>query len=731
MTVSTTASRAEYAGNGVTTVFPVPFRFLENSHVYAVLVSATGVETPWYIGSDYTLTGADNDAGGTLTAIVPPPITTVLVIYRMVPVTQETDYISGDPFPAESHERALDKLTMIAQQSTEILSRALTFPVADTAPQTGDLPAAAARAGRLLAFDPFGRPVATTYTDDQVASAVAAAYGAGTTADAILFLQSGGGISRSVQSVLRETLRANDFPGVDPTGLTDSTTGIRLAVAELNLRGGGVLEFAGDYLVASTAGLGYLFAFINLDGIELRGYGSTITVNKTRTPLVAEGVIFSFINCRNIRVDGFTFDGPVVDITQTARVGYEAIRFEQGCVNASIPNLRVKNLVAGVVAAKPAADPDSMRSRNIHIGNLDVEHCWYGINFAHSGDNLQVDNLRTDTVHRSFFIYGLRKSRANIRAKDAYSWDVNLSSYDGSVLEDIRINYTMGTDTQSAADQDRVILQAVGTVAGVWRDIHINLNIEYAATGNTGASAVRFSKLDGVGGFDTIDRGHVFENIYISGKVKGVPHYPDGGAVSLDNLCSWGAGENLRNIVIDGLIVTEQAFRCWWPQGAFHTGPGLTIRNTQLRGPVYLTPGDGGDPQGLLKPFPNPVVVENSTFSNLWAVVANQRAVGIWFASVDTTVPAGYSGRSISNRTATGLKTDTLPPALPGREFRCVREAPFEYQIKPDPSDSIRGGGSAGKYLSMNANGNNVRLRCVVGGVWELASSNGAITFEP
>lgn len=724
MTVSTTASRVEYAGNGVTTVFPVPFRFLENSHVYAVLVSATGVETPWYIGSDYTLTGADNDAGGTLTAIVPPPITTVLVIYRMVPVTQETDYISGDPFPAESHERALDKLTMIAQQSTELLSRALTFPVADTAPQTGDLPAAAARAGRLLAFDPFGRPVATTYTDDQVASAVAAAYGAGTTADAILFLQSGGGISRSVQSVLRETLRANDFPGVDPTGLTDSTAGIRLAVAELISRGRGAIDFNGTYLLASTAGLGSLFTFLNMRGIEVHGNGSLLVVNTGRIPTTSEGAIFLFDNSKNIVVDGFETDGPVVDITQTAVKGYEFVRTINGCDGVSMPNNRVRNLLAGFVASKAFGDPDSMRTRNVNIGNLFVEHAWYGVNLQHSGDNCRIENLRTDTIHRSLFIYGMRHLHANITSKDNWSWDVNLSSFSGSTLENISIDYLRGTDTQNAGDADQIILMAADAVAGVMRDIHINLDITYNASGNTGASAVRFSKLDNGGSFDTTDRGHTREDIRISGRIIGVPKVPDGGPVSLDNLCSWGVGENLRNITFDGLSAPDHTQRCYWPQGGFQTKPGLTLRNTNLAGPLALQPGGVGDA------FTTPVRMENSVVANSWVVADSALPVEVLPSAGGVTVPAGYSGKVISNRDASGTVTHTLPPALVGREFTCVREAEFEYRIDPNPSDTIRGS-SAGKYLIMNTTGNTVHLKCVVAGVWELVSSNGAITFEP
>ena len=47
------------------------------------------------------------------------------------PITQETDYISGDPFPAETHETALDRLTMIAQEIGSDADRSIKVPAGD------------------------------------------------------------------------------------------------------------------------------------------------------------------------------------------------------------------------------------------------------------------------------------------------------------------------------------------------------------------------------------------------------------------------------------------------------------------------------------------------------------------------------------------------------------------------------------------------------------------------
>jgi hypothetical protein len=115
MTIATTASSIEYVGNGVTTVFSIPFYFLLASDL--TITITTGSTTVTLSGAgDYTVTGAGLLTGGTATLAVAPASLALVTITRVVPVTQLTDYVQDDAFPAESHEKALDKLTMICQQ---------------------------------------------------------------------------------------------------------------------------------------------------------------------------------------------------------------------------------------------------------------------------------------------------------------------------------------------------------------------------------------------------------------------------------------------------------------------------------------------------------------------------------------------------------------------------------------------------------------------------------------
>lgn len=154
MTVSTTTSRIGYNGNGVTTIFAVPFRFLKNTDLIVTLVDASLNQYVKVLNTDYTVTGAGDDAGGSITMVVAPATGQQLIIVREVPLTQETDYITGDPFPAETHERALDKLTMITQRLDTLIDRSIKISDADLAVTNTVLPAPSP--GSSLIWNPTG-----------------------------------------------------------------------------------------------------------------------------------------------------------------------------------------------------------------------------------------------------------------------------------------------------------------------------------------------------------------------------------------------------------------------------------------------------------------------------------------------------------------------------------------------------------------------------------------------
>jgi hypothetical protein len=166
MTVSSSTSRVSYAGNGVTTVFAVPFYFLSNSQLSVSLWSSAGVESVQTLGTDYSVSGAGVLTGGTLTMTIPPASGTNLIITRAVPLTQETDLQPNDRLPAETLEQSIDKLTMITQQNAENANRAIRSPLADPVAIDMRLPVSTVRRRKVLGFTDTGAPYMINSVDD-------------------------------------------------------------------------------------------------------------------------------------------------------------------------------------------------------------------------------------------------------------------------------------------------------------------------------------------------------------------------------------------------------------------------------------------------------------------------------------------------------------------------------------------------------------------------------------
>lgn len=123
MTISTTTSRITYAGDGMTVSFAVPFVFFGADEIDVIERSLeSGSEALKVMTTDYTVAGGTG-ATGTVTAVLAPDASKSWTIARKTKRTQMVDYTPNDPFPAETHERALDRLTALVQELDDKLGR--------------------------------------------------------------------------------------------------------------------------------------------------------------------------------------------------------------------------------------------------------------------------------------------------------------------------------------------------------------------------------------------------------------------------------------------------------------------------------------------------------------------------------------------------------------------------------------------------------------------------------
>ena len=150
---NTTLASPTYNGNGVTTAFATSFQFLDQEDLRVVVTATDGTETIQTLTTDYTVTGANNPSGGTVTFVSAPASGTRINILSDVTIDQQTDYLEGGSFAADTHERALDKLTKIAQQLQEQIDRSLTLAPVDGGIETQT---AEAEAGYILRVNTAG-----------------------------------------------------------------------------------------------------------------------------------------------------------------------------------------------------------------------------------------------------------------------------------------------------------------------------------------------------------------------------------------------------------------------------------------------------------------------------------------------------------------------------------------------------------------------------------------------
>ena len=170
MTISTTANRITYTGNGVTSAFSFPYAFFAKADLVVVeTVIATGAQTVKALTTHYTISGTKDSLdhypnGGTVTAVlVPssiPPSTVTWTIYRDPSAVQSTDLVENDSLPAESVEATFDYQTMLIQRANDRIARCLQQPEGDTA-AISRLPGIVTRANKYLTFDSSGNPAAT------------------------------------------------------------------------------------------------------------------------------------------------------------------------------------------------------------------------------------------------------------------------------------------------------------------------------------------------------------------------------------------------------------------------------------------------------------------------------------------------------------------------------------------------------------------------------------------
>lgn len=247
MTVLNTTARVPYTGDGVSTAFTIPFKFITNADIavyVAGVLQSTGV----------TITGGGGTTGTATFAVAPANLASVVLVRAQIN-DQQASLPSNGPFPAHAVETMVDKAMIGIQQVNDLAQLALRAATGDTSTLAA-LPPSASRANKFLAFDALGQPVASSGTgaDAGLRTDLAASGGSALVA----FLPSGtGAVARTVQARLRDTVSVFDFMSTAQiadvqagTAVLNVTAAIQAAIDSIGSNGGRLYFPPGVYAVS-------------------------------------------------------------------------------------------------------------------------------------------------------------------------------------------------------------------------------------------------------------------------------------------------------------------------------------------------------------------------------------------------------------------------------------------------------------------------------------------------
>lgn len=352
-----------------------------------------------------------------------------------------------------------------------------------------------------------------------------------------------------------------DSDGTSGTG-TDDTDAIRNMGLSIQALGGGEPDFGSLVMrvLIDDTDTAPLFTLTGLDGVRFKSAGAKFVVDRDfpTTGLPKDtAYIFRIRSCKNVHSEVFSgscpgtrgtiYEGAILfDLDSVGIVGTTNFTSE----STDITDFFMTHWIHGTAGAA-----DANRSKNIDLGIVKSYNCGYGVNPSNSGDNLRAA-IVAELTGRSFICHNVRNIDINVTSKDHQaSADVIMATDTGLGIDGAKIVYNNTEGTVAAAGtKDCVVVefQDGDIQAGTHRNIDIKLNIK-STIGAYRSDGFMMRKLLQSGAVDTVDRGHVLENLTVSGVIES-----GGGSQGTIAFGStyWGNGDTITGLRFKDLIMT-------------------------------------------------------------------------------------------------------------------------------------------------------------------------------
>jgi hypothetical protein len=159
MSISSEDTKLQVTLTSAIQVVPVPFYFAATADLKVV----TAANVTLVEGVDYSVAGAGNTAGGSITTIPTVGngliIGSKLAILRIGAYDQQTSLSNLGSYPSSTVERVFDYLTTLIQQVKELAGRGIHLNDYDLGGTNMELPIPASRANKFVGFDSTGAMV--------------------------------------------------------------------------------------------------------------------------------------------------------------------------------------------------------------------------------------------------------------------------------------------------------------------------------------------------------------------------------------------------------------------------------------------------------------------------------------------------------------------------------------------------------------------------------------------
>jgi hypothetical protein len=153
--ITSVARRIVYTGSAGVGPYAFSFPVIVNTDIAVYKNDALLTLT-----TDYTVTISGTTGQGSVTLVVAATGADRITIVGARPIERSTDFVTGGDFFANTLNTELDSEVIFVQQVAETAERSIKAPVTDPTSINMTLPLNTVRAGRTLAFDATGNPVA-------------------------------------------------------------------------------------------------------------------------------------------------------------------------------------------------------------------------------------------------------------------------------------------------------------------------------------------------------------------------------------------------------------------------------------------------------------------------------------------------------------------------------------------------------------------------------------------